>query len=74
MARLFVAVWPPDDVVAELAALPRPDQPGLRWTTPDQWHEKMLRRFVDRRRDDPRMTREPPHMMVRAIEWYLGEL
>lgn len=40
--------------------------------TPDQWHEKMLRRFVDRRRDDPRMTREPPQMMVRAIEWYLG--
>ena len=38
MARLFVAVWPPEEVVARLAALPRPDQPGVRWTTRDQWH------------------------------------
>jgi len=36
--RLFVAVWPPPDVIAALEALPRPPQPGLRWTTPDQWH------------------------------------
>jgi 2'-5' RNA ligase len=36
--RLFVAVWPPPEAVAMLAGLPRPDVPGLRWTTPDQWH------------------------------------
>lgn len=36
--RLFVAVWPPADVVASLAALPRPDVAGLRWTSPEQWH------------------------------------
>ena len=36
--RLFVAVWPPDEVVATLAGLPRPQVTGLRWTTPDQWH------------------------------------
>ena len=36
--RLFVAVWPPADVVAELAGLDRPERPGVRWTTPDQWH------------------------------------
>ncbi|HZQ84210.1 MAG TPA: RNA 2',3'-cyclic phosphodiesterase [Acidimicrobiales bacterium] len=36
--RLFVAVWPPADVVAQLAALPRPEIDGVRWTTPDQWH------------------------------------
>jgi len=35
---LFVAVWPPGDVVARLSELPRPDTRGLRWTTPDQWH------------------------------------
>jgi 2'-5' RNA ligase len=35
---LFVAVWPPADVVELLAALPRPPIDGLRWTTPDQWH------------------------------------
>jgi 2'-5' RNA ligase len=36
--RLFVAVWPPPAVVERLAALARPDVPGLRWTGPDQWH------------------------------------
>ncbi|MEO7836532.1 MAG: RNA 2',3'-cyclic phosphodiesterase [Acidimicrobiales bacterium] len=36
--RAFVAVWPPPDVVERLAALPRPEVPGLRWTSPDQWH------------------------------------
>jgi len=36
--RLFVAVWPSDEVVDALAALPRPEAPGLRWTRPDQWH------------------------------------
>jgi 2'-5' RNA ligase len=36
--RLFVAVWPPDDILDDLARLPRPDRPGVRWTTRDQWH------------------------------------
>ena len=36
--RLFVAVWPSDEVVAAIAALARPATPGLRWTTRDQWH------------------------------------
>ncbi|HEX2064756.1 MAG TPA: RNA 2',3'-cyclic phosphodiesterase [Acidimicrobiales bacterium] len=36
--RLFVAVWPPAEVVATLAALPRPDVAGLRWTSAHQWH------------------------------------
>jgi RNA 2',3'-cyclic 3'-phosphodiesterase len=36
--RLFVAVWPPPEVVATLAALPRPEVDGVRWTTADQWH------------------------------------
>lgn len=31
MARTFVAVWPPADVLDELLALPRPDAPGARW-------------------------------------------
>ena len=38
MPRLFVAVWPPDDVLDRLAALPRPDVKGLRWTHREQWH------------------------------------
>jgi len=36
--RLFVAVWPPPDVVDQLAAIERPARPGIRWTTEDQWH------------------------------------
>lgn len=38
MPRLFVAVWPPDDVLARVAALPRPAVAGLRWTGREQWH------------------------------------
>jgi 2'-5' RNA ligase len=36
--RLFVAVWPPEEVLDAVAALPRPEVDGLRWTTRDQWH------------------------------------
>ena len=36
--RLFVAVDPPDAVVAEVAELPRPEFRAVRWTTPAQWH------------------------------------
>jgi 2'-5' RNA ligase len=36
--RLFVAVWPDDAVVEQLAALERPAIDGVRWTTRDQWH------------------------------------
>jgi 2'-5' RNA ligase len=36
--RLFVAVWPSPEVVDAVAAFERPAVPGLRWTTPDQWH------------------------------------
>ena len=36
--RLFLAVWPSPEVVDVLRALPRPDTPGVRWSTEDQWH------------------------------------
>ena len=36
--RLFVAAWPPADVIGALAALDRPAVTGMRWTTADQWH------------------------------------
>ena len=38
--RLFIAVWPPAEVVEQLAALPREGvgADGLRWTTTEQWH------------------------------------
>jgi len=36
--RLFVAVWPPVEVVDRLGVLDRPPLDGVRWTTADQWH------------------------------------
>jgi 2'-5' RNA ligase len=36
--RLFVAVWPPAEVLDVLESLARPEVPGLRWTTRDLWH------------------------------------
>ncbi len=38
MARLFLAVWPPRDVLERLAALPRPDEPGVRWVPDERLH------------------------------------
>jgi 2'-5' RNA ligase len=38
MARLFVAVWPPEHVAEELTALPRKDERGVRFVRPDNWH------------------------------------
>ena len=38
MPRLFVAVWPPAEVLERVASLPRPALAGLRWTRPEQWH------------------------------------
>jgi 2'-5' RNA ligase len=41
MTRLFVAVWPPPEVVALLSELERPEVPGLRWSLPEQWMVKL---------------------------------
>ena len=38
MSRLFVALWPPAEVLDQIEALPRQERPGVRWTTRDQWH------------------------------------
>lgn len=46
MPRLFVAVWPPPEVVEGLASLPRPAVPGVRWTDREQWHVTL--RFLGR--------------------------
>ncbi len=46
MPRLFVAAWPSAEVVDLLRGLPRVDEPGVRFTTPDQWH-LTLRFFGD---------------------------
>jgi RNA 2',3'-cyclic 3'-phosphodiesterase len=38
MARLFIAVWPPEEVAAELTTLHRKDQRGVRFVRPENWH------------------------------------
>jgi len=38
MPRLFIAVWPSDDAVAELTAVRRKDQRGVRFVHPENWH------------------------------------
>ena len=40
--RLFVAAWPPPDVADAIAALPRPVEPGVRYTPREQWHVTLL--------------------------------
>ena len=41
MTRLFVAMRPPPEMVARLAALDRPAVPGVRWSKPEQWLVKL---------------------------------
>jgi 2'-5' RNA ligase len=36
--RLFVAVWPPPEVLDLLAAIERPSVDGVRWTARPSWH------------------------------------
>src|SRR5688572_13301649 len=36
--RLFVAAWPPSEVLAAIRDLPRPELQGVRWTPEDHWH------------------------------------
>lgn len=38
MARLFVAVWPSEEVMEELAVIHRKDQRGVRFVAPENWH------------------------------------
>jgi 2'-5' RNA ligase len=35
---MFIAVWPTAAVVSLLDGMQRPTDPGLRWTSGDQWH------------------------------------
>lgn len=51
MPRLFVAVWPSAEAGEVLAGLPRPDLPGVRWTTPERLHVTM--RFLGECEESP---------------------
>lgn len=36
--RLFIAITPPRHAIEQIRALPRPAQPGVRWTDERTWH------------------------------------
>ena len=38
VTRLFVALWPPDDVIKTLAGMPRPATAGVRWVAVNRLH------------------------------------
>lgn len=44
--RAFVAIWPSSSVIRRLSRLPRPDEPGVRWVPPEEWHVTL--RFLGR--------------------------
>jgi 2'-5' RNA ligase len=44
MSRLFVCLWPPEEVVAVLEELHRKDQVGARFVRPENWHVTL--RFI----------------------------
>ncbi len=44
MARLFVAVWPTPPVAEALAGIAQPNEAGVRWVSPLNWHITL--RFV----------------------------
>jgi RNA 2',3'-cyclic 3'-phosphodiesterase len=65
--RLFIAVWPPAEVVESIDELPRPDHPELRWTTSGQWHVTL--QFLGEL-DQPSPL--PPSMSLPAADAVLG--
>lgn len=38
MTRLFVAIWPPDDLLERLAEIERPKDPGVKWVPQENLH------------------------------------
>jgi 2'-5' RNA ligase len=68
--RLFVAVWPPPDVLALVADLPRPEVAGLRWTRPDQWHVTL--RFLGSVEDVDGVLAALSDVDAAAVEAVLG--
>ena len=66
--RCFVAVWPAPDVVEALGALPRPETPGLRWSSREQWHVTL--RFLGD--IDAQAVTDASAMLARAADSAVG--
>jgi 2'-5' RNA ligase len=63
--RVFVAVWPSEEIVEVVQALARPEHPDVRWTLREQWHVTL--RFLGEVDDAPALPAELP-----AAEAVLG--
>lgn len=68
--RLFLAVWPPEEVLRRLALLPRPNIPGLRWTGREQWHVTL--RFLGSVADEAPVVEALAGLDVPETEAVLG--
>jgi 2'-5' RNA ligase len=66
--RCFVAVWPAPDIVEALEALPRPETPGLRWSSREQWHVTL--RFLGD--IDAQAVTDVSAMLARAADSAVG--
>lgn len=53
-SRLFVAAWPPPEVLDRLEGLPRPAEPGVRYTRREQWHVTL--RFLGQAEEAPALA------------------
>jgi 2'-5' RNA ligase len=51
VSRLFLAVWPPPEIIERIGALPRHNQPGVRWLGASSWHVT-LRFFGEAEEDE----------------------
>jgi RNA 2',3'-cyclic 3'-phosphodiesterase len=51
VSRLFLAVWPPPEIIERIEALPRDKQHGVRWLASSNWHVT-LRFFGEANEDD----------------------
>ena len=73
--RLFVAVWPPEEVLDLIEGLPRPALPGLRWTPRSQWHVTL--QFLGELHEPPRLPRldlDPPTATLGPASRRLGRV
>ncbi len=68
--RLFVGVWPTEEVVAEVGGLARPAIEGIRWTTPEQWHATLV--FLGEVPEDPDLMAELEETLLRSAARLAG--
>lgn len=74
MERLFVTAWPDDATIDRLRRVPHPEERGVRWVPPHQWHITL--RFLGTCRRDEVLARLAAATLPRssarlgpAVDW-----